>query len=205
MVRIDDLKEVSRAILAKIFKCSGPAINAMVGRGMPQLKSGRYNLFDCVQWRFDEIALAGSKGETREATKWLTRFRRARALREEDAREKDRGELVPVADAREFVNHRERMVRQATDNLGARLAGQLVGLTDRREVEQIVKVEVYALQAILNAGGDYTTERAQAVVDECHGLTPEMRMQNETRRKNFGWEPYWKEKKGGGDGGPSAT
>lgn len=191
MIRIDDLKTVSRAIIARLFKCTPTNVNKMVERGMPRRKDGKYDLFDVVGWRLDELALASAKDENKEAQKWLTRFRKARALREETAHAKERGALIESEVGAALIRQLISNLRAGLDTLAARLAGQLTGLSDRREVERIILVEIHALENILHNGNSYADESAAALVKECDGLTPWMKKHDETRQRSFGWPPFW--------------
>jgi phage terminase Nu1 subunit (DNA packaging protein) len=183
MLRIDDLKEVSRAILARLFRCSGPAINAMVQRGMPRLKSGRYNLFDVVAWRFDELALSNGKAETKEAQRWLTRFRKSRALRDELAGKREAGELIPANEVRNTARTVIGEINSALDNFSVRLSGQVVGLTDRNSAERTIELEVHVLRTILARGQEYSDAAVKNVIAEIGGLSPKQARDERSRRE----------------------
>lgn len=171
MIRIDDLRAVSRAILAKVFRCSGPNINAMVSRGMPKREDGGYDLFDCVGWRLDELAMVGGSAETKEARRWLTRYRKSRALRDELQHRKEKGDLIPVDEVRLMAQVSHGEMRSALDNLEARLSGQLVGQTDRREVSRLIELEVFVLKTISARRIEFTDAAAAAVIQEFGGMS----------------------------------
>jgi hypothetical protein len=172
LIRIDDLKAVSRAIVARLFRCTPTNVNKMVSRGMPQLKDGRYDLFAVVGWRLDELAMSGGKLETREAQRWLTRYRKSRALRDEYAHKREAGEFVEKSAA---TAERVRLISatvSALRNLPARLTGQLVGKVDRVEIDNIINLETAALCEIMAAGVPYSDASVSAAIDKMGGMSP---------------------------------
>lgn len=181
MLKIEDLKEVSRSIVAKLFRCTPTNINRLVERGMPQLKNGRYDLFEVVGWRLDEIALMGGKAESKESQKWLIRWRRSKALRDEFAHKREAGEYIGKSEA---IAQRTKLINYTVgvlENLPARLSGQLVGKNDRTEIANIIDLEVAAMRHVLADGLPYSDQTAEAVINRMGGLSPRQALVEKVR------------------------
>ena len=174
MLKIEDLKEVSRSIVAKLFRCTSTNINRLVERGMPQLKNGRYDLFEVVGWRLDEIALMGGKAESKEAQKWLIRWRRSKALRDEFAHKREAGDFVPVEAVKGEYQARLQVLVAGllayTDRLPPLLAGK-----SREEIRETLADETELLMHAFYQKGQYTPAIAEEVLAELGGKTNRLR------------------------------
>ena len=181
--------------LAKLLGCNRRSVSRWArDEGLPKNPDGTFNGPACVSWLIERIEAKASEDKCEQpppGSEWLSAFRRERYKLAKIERKEREGELIPRADAHERGAKLVGAIRIALHNLAPRLAAQLVGL-GRREVEQVVELEVYALESILHQGRVYDDQSAAAEVEACGGLTPGQRLANEARNQHFGLEPYYK-------------
>ena len=58
MLKTNEIKSVSRKIVAQVFKMDASNVNKWCSRGCPRNNEGTYDLSEVIVWRFDELALS---------------------------------------------------------------------------------------------------------------------------------------------------
>jgi phage terminase Nu1 subunit (DNA packaging protein) len=158
MIKTNEIKSVSRKIVAQVFKMDASNVNKWCSRGCPRNKDGSYDLSEVIAWRLDELALSNDgNSESPEAQKWLTAFRRERALLAKIERKKVEGKLIQVDEMfREWAKRLNTLfsgIRLWSDRLSPRLEGK-----NRDEIGRIFEEETYILQLQFVKKGRYTPE-----------------------------------------------
>ena len=98
MIKVSEIKNVTRAIVAAVLKCHPTSVNKMRERGLPINPDGKtYNLIEAVAWRMAELAMQnGAACEDPQAVKWLTEFRKERARKTKIERQVLEEKLIEV-------------------------------------------------------------------------------------------------------------
>ncbi len=129
----------SQEKVAKVFGVSVRTVARWLKDGMPVLATGGYNLKDINDWRHfhnDKISKKTSK-EKQELDFWDARYRKAKALNEEDKLRISRGELIQVKDVEKGLIQVSLAIKRAFLGLPRSVAPQLKGL-EAREIEAIL-------------------------------------------------------------------
>jgi len=93
------VEALRRTELAEVFRVTTRTITRWAADGMPRRGDNRFNLSDCIAWRIEQAEKAGQiaskeAGESPEASKWLERYRRERALLARMERKERQGGLI---------------------------------------------------------------------------------------------------------------
>ena len=153
-------ERVSRAKLARhVFNVSAQTISRWVTReGMPRNEDGSFCVADCVEWALERVEGAtapGKKGEENESEKWLTAFRRERALKARMERQELEGRLFPREEVTAAWCNRYAHLKRHLMVWSKRLPGRLTGL-DEREMIGLLDDEVHFLLSMLARPGAFT-------------------------------------------------
>jgi phage terminase Nu1 subunit (DNA packaging protein) len=142
MIKTNEISKVSRAVVSAVFKNHPSSVNKWVQRGCPRNADNKtYDLAAVVQWRIEELALTEGKIDNEEAIKWLTAFRRERALLAKLEREKAEENLLPKDAVMDIWISRIHMVKNGLLSWSGRLSG-LLEHQDQKEIAQIIDREV---------------------------------------------------------------
>jgi hypothetical protein len=142
MIKANEIAAVSRSVIGAAFNMHPSNVNRWEKRGCPRNPDGKtFNLADVISWRLDELALTESTIGNEEATKWLTAFRRERALLAEIERKKAEENLLPKKDVLDIWISRIHMVKNGLLSWSGRLSGMLE-YQDRKEIAKVLDCEV---------------------------------------------------------------
>jgi hypothetical protein len=185
------LKKCSRTDIAYLLDIDPSQVSRLKKTaGLPI--NGDQKSFDAravLLWDRERDPERPQAGETAETLEPLTRWRGIRADREQFAHDLERGRYRLVEEAVESETRLITGAVHALKNMGARLAPQITGLTNRAEVERIIDLEVFAMRRLLAMGATYSSEAAAEVIFEAGGKTPQQK-RDERNRKNHG-KPYF--------------
>jgi len=156
---VQDIENATRNDLAALFNVHPSTVSRWVARdGCPRNSNGKFDLRKVILWRLEDGNLEAVSCENEEATKWLTEFRKERALLAQIERKKAEGKLWPVDKIEEQWNARIMLVTAGLTALGDRLPPVLVG-KKRSEVRKIIKAEIRELRNNYAQKGRYCHDR----------------------------------------------
>jgi hypothetical protein len=156
LIKVTDIKAVSRAVIGAAFGMHPSNVNRWESRGLLRNPDGKtFSLPDVISWRLEEIAFDRSTTSDEEAQKWLTAFRRERALLAEIERKKAEGELIKADDIYNLWAGRVLFVKLGLLNFKDRLPPMLQGKT-RSQMAQILENECHELLRSYTEKGKYT-------------------------------------------------
>jgi hypothetical protein len=143
---VQDIENATRTDVAALFNVHPSTISRWVARdGCPRNPSGTFDLRKVILWRLDDGDLESVSCEDEQATKWLTEFRKERALLAQIERKRAEGRLWPVKEIERQWNGRILLVTAGLTALAYRLPPILAG-KDRNEMRAIIKAEVRELR-----------------------------------------------------------
>ena len=151
------MKLSRKEIATEVFGVDPSNISRWAKRGMPKEKDGTYDVLKCVTWALDEAKQAGDTPETKESQKWLTAFRKERALMAKIERQKVEGELISRGDIIAQWVARVSEIRNGLLALSDRLTHLLTGKPEK-EVRQIIYDECWDLLDRYSRNGKYTPQ-----------------------------------------------
>lgn len=169
---------LKRTEIAEIFKVDVRTITRWLQDGLPKRADGRYNLPECIAWRV-EVAeraageAAGTK-ESPEASKWLERYRRERALLARLERRQKQSRLITKEKVIAEFAARAADLKNSFRQYRHRLTALLEGKT-HDEIAAILSTENDRLLESFCRNGRYITNP-----DSC----TESREQNRTGEKH---------------------
>lgn len=133
-----NVKSLSGADLARCFGVDRAMVTRWKKAGMPD-HNGLYNLPECIRWRLDKEADAmAPKSSTTEGDRWMTVFRKERAMMARMERKRLRGELLKRSELLpEWVEVYQEF-RQSCLTMENKLPDLLEGL-DREEIRREIK------------------------------------------------------------------
>lgn len=139
---------VSTSELAKLFDVSDKYISQLVlDHGMPKVAKNKFNLYDCVKWRFDyneEIYEDRLKKIREENTK--SRLERANAeLKELELAEK-RGSLIPAESVERAKLNDAIIYIKSLDALKTKLPPVLLGAKTEQDISKIIEKETDSIR-----------------------------------------------------------
>jgi phage terminase Nu1 subunit (DNA packaging protein) len=155
MVKVSEIKSLSRAVIGAAFNMHASNVNKWSEKGCPRNNDGTYDLSAVIEWRIEDLGMAnGAACESPEAQKWLTAFRRERALLAEIERKKVEKKLIRVEEmTREWGKRLHTLfsgIRLWTHRLTPRLESKT-----KDEMRKIFEEETYTLQLQFLKKGRY--------------------------------------------------
>jgi len=142
--------------MMKVFTISGSGLYRWVQRGLP--KDGRrFPLGPCLDWVKRNIWHTDS-GEGDMAEQKLA-FQRARTRREELRVLQEEGSLIPKNEAVKWVSLLVAEAKQGFMNLPRRFGPVLAVVNDEKEIEELLRKEIWAILRQLAAGGGKRSPR----------------------------------------------
>lgn len=141
-----DIRKAKRQEIADLFGVAGPTVTRWFkSEGCPRNADGSYNLVNVIQWALERERLnaaAPSGTESEESTKWLTKYRKERALKAESERKETEGRLLDADEVKRTAFERGKAVCESILHIPARLSPVLAGEIDPKKVEAILKTEL---------------------------------------------------------------
>jgi len=128
---------------------------------MPRNDDGTFHVLKCVTWAIEEARKNTTTAETAESQKWLTAFRRERALIQRIERKKLEASLVSRDEVIRSWVWRLVEVKNGLLLLKDRLSGLLEGKS-RKEISHILGQEVYHMLNNYSRGGPFTPRTQEA-------------------------------------------
>ncbi len=153
-----NIEKLKRNETAEIFGKNPKTITRWNQDGMPRNSDGTYNLRNVIQWREEKIADTISPGlETEESQKWLTAFRKERALIAKIERKKLEEKLIPKGDVLDAWAWRLKEVAKGLQALAMRLPPLLVGKS-QSEMRSVVDNEQWRMRDNFSRTGKFCPE-----------------------------------------------
>jgi phage terminase Nu1 subunit (DNA packaging protein) len=153
---IKDIEKTTRNELSTVFGVHPSTVSRWVARdGCPRNPDGTFDLRKVILWRLEDGDLEAVSCDNEEAQKWLTEFRRERALLAKIERKRVEGELMPTKKISQEWAKRIAIVTAALETLKNRLALTLVG-KNKDEIRKILKEEVRYMREQFCQHGHYT-------------------------------------------------
>lgn len=147
--------------LSDLFMVTPRAIQLFVKSGMPKLSHGNYDLRQCIAWRIEKLqdkrATPPEDGSEADERRMLIRAQTAKYEVETD---KLRGTLVDAELVGQVMNEVAALVAAQLDGLAPRVAGDLVGLADKADIQAKLFVETRQIRSSISraiidyAGGE---------------------------------------------------
>lgn len=141
-------------MVGAVFKMHPSNVNKWRKRGCPRNEDGSYDLSAVIKWRMEDLALNRSIPENPEAQKWLTEFRKERAIMAKIERKEVEGDLINKEDmSREWGIRLGTLfsgIRLWSNRLSPRLDGK-----SRDEIMRILDEEIYILMKTFATTGRY--------------------------------------------------
>ena len=136
--------------MRKVFTISGSGLYRWVQRGLP--KDGRrFPLGPCLDWVKRNIWYTDS-GKSEMAEEKLA-FQRARTRREELRVQQEEKSLIPRNEAIHWLSTLVSEAKAGFMNLPRRFGPVLAVVNDEKEVEELLRKEIWAILRQLAAGG----------------------------------------------------
>lgn len=143
---VKDIEKTTRNELSAVFDVHPSTVSRWVARdGCPRNPDGTFDLRKVIMWRLEDSDLEAVSCENEEAQRWLTQFRRERALLAQIERKKAEGLLWPLEKIQQQWNHRVLLVTSGLTALADRLPPVLAGKS-RNEIRAIIREEVRELR-----------------------------------------------------------
>jgi hypothetical protein len=133
-----DFRRLSQKELASALGLTDRTIrNLQADRTFPRNKDKSYDLPQVIAWLLNQNAPG-------EGEKWLTEFRRQRALITTLEREQREGSLIDRDQAIKWLGHLVHEAKAAFLAIPRRLTPVLIGKSNPREIEELLRGEIYA-------------------------------------------------------------
>ena len=153
---IKNIEKTTRNELSTVLGVHPSTVSRWVARtGCPRSPDGTYDLRKVILWRLEDCELENVSSENEEAQRWLTEFRRERALLAKIERKRTEKELISKEDVATEWAKRLSNLALSLDNLVNRLPPMLEGKS-RREIASMLKGEIWAFRAAYARKGYYT-------------------------------------------------
>ncbi|MBF0500026.1 MAG: hypothetical protein HQM09_07835 [Candidatus Riflebacteria bacterium] len=151
-----NIKVLSGADLARCFGVDRSMVTRWKKAGMPETK-GVFSLPECIKWRLEREAdaMAPKTSASTEGEKWLTAFRRERAITARLERRKVQGSLISKSDVSSEWVKRLLELRQGLLTLPVRLPPVLEG-KDVDAMRPIIKDILYKMMESYARTGQFT-------------------------------------------------
>lgn len=141
-----DFEHLKQVTLAKAVGVSRNTILQWTKAGMPRNDDKSYSLPECITWLIEQAKSAQQPASTSpEADRWLTEYRKERALKAKIERKKLEGELMTKQEVFEGWAWRVKEVTAALSALPERLPPMLEG-KERSGMREIIAEEVWKLR-----------------------------------------------------------
>jgi hypothetical protein len=141
-----DFRSLSQKELASALGYTDRTIrNLQADKSFPRNKDKSYSLPQIIAWLLRQ-------SEPGDGENWLSEYRKQRALITTLQREKIEGELVDRGEAMKWVGSLVDEAKAVLLALPRRLTPVLIGQTDPRNVEQLLRAEIYAALRKLSGG-----------------------------------------------------
>jgi phage terminase Nu1 subunit (DNA packaging protein) len=151
---IQFIEKATRNEIATVFSVHPSTVSRWVARGRcPRNKDGTFDLRKVIIWR-EENDLEPGPCENEEARRWMTEFRRERALLAKIDRRRSEGELLSKEDVTAAWAKRAFNMRSSLLTLVDRLPPLIEG-KDRKQISKILKDEIYYFLEIYSQDGKY--------------------------------------------------
>ena len=138
---------MSQKDVAQGFGVSRVTVFRWHNEGMPRNADGSYNLPDCIDW-FSRRAGAEPTPESQESQRWLTAFRKERALIVKLERKRLEGTLIPVEEVEWKFTDRAHAFSKALQLLARRVAFRTAG-ESKKEYQAVFDIIEEETNAIL--------------------------------------------------------
>jgi phage terminase Nu1 subunit (DNA packaging protein) len=142
-----NFKALKRVELAEVFRVTTRTVTRWAADGMPRRGDGRFDLGDCIAWRVELAERAGQVAtdqapatESPEASKWLEKYRKERALLARMERRQRQGALIEREKLEQELVARAFDLRTTFRSYKHRLGSMLEGKT-RDQIMQILGEE----------------------------------------------------------------
>jgi phage terminase Nu1 subunit (DNA packaging protein) len=138
-----DFQNLSKIDLATALGVNIRSITRWVKDGLPRAATGKFCLPECVTWLVERARASGA-GSDDEGKRWLTIFRKERALISELERKKLEGSLIPRDEAVKWAVSLATEAKMAFLALPRRTAPVLYG-KEIRDIEALLRTEIRAI------------------------------------------------------------
>ncbi len=163
---IKDIEKTKRNELSSVFGVHPSTISRWVARDRcPRNPDGTFDLRKVIIWRLEENDLEPAPCENEEALRWMTEFRRERALLAKIERRRSEGELISKQDVASQWAKRLQNLAQSLDNLVNRLP-PILERKSRREIGSLLKAEIWAFRTAYSRRGRYTPQIVGQIKNE---------------------------------------
>ncbi len=146
--------EVTTQELALLFNRADKYISELVKlQGMPKLDHNRFKLFDCLQWWIKyQLGIKNREIERiknqEDPQKDLAR---KNIILKEIEIQKEAGDLVFYEDIKKLYLNQVQIFIKSLEGMPSKLAPQLKGRRDTREIISIIQDEIIALRNVIGA------------------------------------------------------
>jgi phage terminase Nu1 subunit (DNA packaging protein) len=163
---IQDIEKSTRNELATVFGVHPSTVSRWVARdGCPRNPDGTFDLRKVFFWRIEENDLEPAPCENEEAQRWMTEFRRERALLAKIERRRSERELISKKDVATLWAKRLSNLAHSLNGLIDRLPPLLEGKS-RSEIGSILKTEIWVFRMAYSQKARYTPQIAQQIKNE---------------------------------------
>ena len=163
---ITKIGSLNRLELAAAFGVNPKTITRWFQSGLIRNDDGTYSLPESITWAIDRGKGAEPiSDEPDEAKRWLTEFRKERAIRARLERETIEGRLFPREDVTAAWCNRYSHFKRHLLSWSKRLPGRLQGLNER-ELGEILEDETVFLLSLLSRPGDFCNLDSEDSTDE---------------------------------------
>ena len=138
------MMELNKAQLAEALGVSVQAVDGWIRRGVPVMERGakgvpwQFRLADVVEWLNER-----NSGDSADLAKERALLAREQRLKTNLERRRLEGELVAVDEVESVWSDMVLSMRAKLLGLPTRLAPQLVTMTDRRQIEETIRLVVF--------------------------------------------------------------
>jgi phage terminase Nu1 subunit (DNA packaging protein) len=152
---IKDIEYATRKEISSVFGVHPSTISRWVARDRcPRNPDGTFDLRKVIIWRLEENDLEQAPCENEEARRWMTQFRRERALLAKIDRRRAEGELIAKEEIAAAWAKRAFNMRSSLLTLVDRLPPLIEG-KDRKKIAKILKDEIYYFLEQYSQHGKY--------------------------------------------------
>jgi phage terminase Nu1 subunit (DNA packaging protein) len=152
---IKNIEKTTRNELSMVFGVHPSTVSRWVARaGCPRSPDGSFDLRRAIMWRLENGELESVSCENEEAQKWLTEFRRQRALAAKIERRRLEGKLISKKDVATAWAKRAFNMRSSLLTLVDRLPPLIEG-KDRKKIAKVLKDEIYYFLEQYSQHGKY--------------------------------------------------
>jgi len=145
VVEFQSLKQVQ---VAAAFGVHRLTVAKWTKEGCPRNEDGSYSLPDVIQWSIDrakgKIPDGAAAANSLDAEKWLTEYRKERALKAKAEREHVEGKLIEKHWVDQILVDFTTYVKRHVFLLAKRLPGRLVGKTEP-VIAQVIEEELHEI------------------------------------------------------------